>query len=192
MAGKDLSDMIRRSLNGKEPEKKHTVFREILSWALVIVLSIGAAMFLNRFIIVNARVTSGSMEHTIMTKDRVLGLRFVYWFSEPKRGDIIIFKYPDNEEEIYIKRVIGVPGDIVEIVDGQVYINSEPLDEPYLWEKPYGSFGPYEVPEGRYFMLGDNRNNSRDSRSWINKYVSKDQILGKAYWVYYPTLKSVG
>lgn len=158
---------------------------------MVIVLSIAAALFLNRFIIVNARVTSGSMENTIMTHDRVLGLRFVYWFSEPERGDIVIFKYPDDETKIYIKRVIGLPGDTVEIVEGQVYINGEPLQEDYLRETPYGSFGPYEVPKGHYFMLGDNRNNSRDSRAWTIKFVSKDKILGKAYWVYYPTLESV-
>ena len=72
-----------------------------------------------------------------------------------------------------------------------VYVNGELLDEPYLWETPRGSFGPYEVPEGHYFMLGDNRNNSRDSRYWNNKYVSDEQILGKAYWIYYPQLKSV-
>lgn len=191
MSGKDLSKVIRDSLDGKEPEKKHSVLREMVSWALVILLSIAAALFLNRFIIVNARVTSGSMENTIMTKDRVLGLRFAYWFGDPKRGDIVIFKYPDDETQTYIKRVIGLPGDTVEIVDGQVYINGEALAEPYLKETPYGSFGPYEVPEGHYFMLGDNRNNSRDSRLWMIKFVAKEKILGKAYWVYYPTLKSL-
>ena len=131
------------------------------------------------------------MENTIMTGDRVLGLRFSYWFSEPKQGDIVIFKYPDDENQNYIKRVIGLPGDTIEIVEGLVYVNGELLEEPYLWEEPRGSFGPYVVPEGHYFMLGDNRNNSRDSRYWNNKYVSDEQILGKAYWIYYPEMKSV-
>lgn len=179
-------------MNEDENEKKkRSVLRELISWVLVIVLSVGVALFLNGFVIVNARVTSGSMENTIMTKDRVLGLRFSYWFSDPERGDIVIFKYPDDETKNYIKRIIGLPGDTVEIVEGQVYINGEQLDEPYLWETPKGSFGPYEVPAGHYFMLGDNRNISRDSRYWNNKYVSEEQILGKAYWVYYPQLKSV-
>ena len=191
MSEKDLERVIRDSLEGQEEEKKRSAIREIISWVLVIVMSIGVALFLNGFVIVNARVTSGSMENTIMTGDRVLGLRFSYWFSEPEQGDIVIFKYPDDEKQNYIKRVIGLPGDTVEIVEGIVYVNGELLDEPYLWEEPRGSFGPYEVPEGHYFMLGDNRNNSRDSRYWNNKYVSYEQILGKAYWIYYPQLKSV-
>lgn len=191
MSDKDLSKVIRDSLEGQEKEKKKSAIRELISWALVIVMSIGVALFLNGFVIVNARVTSGSMENTIMTGDRVLGLRFSYWFSEPQQGDIVIFKYPDDESQNYIKRIIGLPGDKVEIIEGLVYVNGELLNEPYLWEMPKGSFGPYEVPENHYFMLGDNRNNSRDSRYWNNKFVSDEQILGKAYWIYYPELKSV-
>ncbi|MBQ7016055.1 MAG: signal peptidase I [Firmicutes bacterium] len=191
MSDKDLSKVIRDSLEGQEKEKKKSAIRELISWALVIVMSIGVALFLNGFVIVNARVTSGSMENTIMTGDRVLGLRFSYWFSEPQQGDIVIFKYPDDESQNYIKRIIGLPGDKVEIIEGLVYVNGELLNEPYLWEMPKGSFGPYVVPEKHYFMLGDNRNNSRDSRYWNNKFVSDEQILGKAYWIYYPELKSV-
>lgn len=191
MSGKELSKAIRDSLKGEQPETKRSVFREILSWTLVVLISVGVALFLNSFVIVNARVTSGSMENTIMTKDRVLGLRFSYWFSDPERGDIVIFEYPDDESKNYIKRIIGLPGETVEIVQGQVYVNGEALDEPYLLEEPHGSFGPYQIPDGHYFMLGDNRNNSKDSRFWVNKYVSEEQILGKAYWVYYPQLKSV-
>ena len=191
MSDKDLSKVIRDSLEGQEKEKKRSTIREIISWVLVIVLSVSVALFLNGFVIVNARVTSGSMENTIMTGDRVLGLRFSYWFSEPKQGDIVICKYPDDETQNYIKRIIGLPGDTVEIVYGVVYVNGEQLEENYLWETPRGSFGPYQVPEGHFFMLGDNRNNSKDSRYWNNKYVSEDQILGKAYWIYYPELRSV-
>lgn len=191
MSDKDLSKVIRDSLEGQEKEKKKSAIRELISWALVIVMSIGVALFLNGFVIVNARVTSGSMENTIMTGDRVLGLRFSYWFSEPQQGDIVIFKYPDDESQNYIKRIIGLPGDKVEIIEGLVYVNGELLNEPYLWEMPKGSFGPYVVPKKHYFMLGDNRNNSRDSRYWNNKFVSDEQILGKAYWIYYPELKSV-
>ena len=102
MSDKDLNQVIRDSLQGQEEEKKRSTIREIISWVLVIVMSIGVALFLNGFIIVNARVTSGSMENTIMTGDRVLGLRFSYWFSEPKQGDIVIFKYPDDESQNYI------------------------------------------------------------------------------------------
>ena len=145
MSGKDLDQVIRDSLEGQEEEKKRSAMREFISWVLVIVMSIGVALFLNSFVIVNARVTSGSMENTIMTGDRVLGLRFSYWFSEPEQGDIVIFKSPDDENKNYIKRIIGLPGDRVEIVEGLVYVNGELLDEPYLWETPRGSFGPYHA-----------------------------------------------
>lgn len=191
MSGKDLSRVIRNSLGGEQPESKHSIAREIASWAVIVGLSIAVALFLNSYVIVNARVTSGSMEDTIMTHDRVLGLRFSYWFSDPQRGDIVIFRYPDDESKNYIKRIIGLPGDHIEIVEGTVYINGEVLEEPYLRETPYGNFGPYEVPEDHYFVMGDNRNNSKDSRFWTNQFVSREEILGKAYWIYYPQLKSV-
>jgi len=100
----------------------------------------------------------------------------------------VIFKYPDNEDELFIKRVIGLPGDKIEIIDGLVYLNDskEPLEEPYLTVTPVGTYGPYEVPEGHYFMLGDNRNASKDSRLWINPYVAERKILAKAVFRYYP------
>lgn len=126
-----------------------------------------------------------------MVGDRVIGLRFAYWFSEPERGDIVIFRYPDNEEKIYIKRVIGLPGETVEIIDGKVYIDGseQPLQEDYVNGVPTGNYGPYVVPENSYFMLGDNRGNSEDSRFWTNKFVKKEKILAKAVVRYYPGIK---
>lgn len=162
---------------------------EILSWIKTIVFAFVLAIVINAFIIVNATVPTGSMENTIMPKDRIVAFRLSYLFQEPERGDIIVFKYPDDPEQkiLYVKRVIGLPGDMVEIINGKVYINgsSEPLEEPYLKEEPIGSYGPYVVPEGCYFMLGDNRNNSQDSRYWTNKFVEEDQILGKVFFRYY-------
>ena len=100
----------------------------------------------------------------------------------------MIFKFPDDESKLYIKRVIGLPGDTVVIVDGKVYINgsSEPLDDSFCPEEPLGNFGPYSVPEGSYFMLGDNRNYSADSRFWQNTFVKREKILGKAVLRYWP------
>ena len=118
-----------------------------------------------------------------------MGLRLYYNFKEPERGDIVIFKYPDDESVDYLKRIIGLPGETVEIISGKVYINGELLDEPYLSEEPTGDFGPYQVPEGSYFMMGDNRAVSKDSRYWHNTYVSKDKIIAKAFVMYWPSLK---
>lgn len=168
---------------------KPSVAHEILEWLLVIVISATLAFLLDKFIIVNAKIPSASMEPTIMTGDRLIGNRLAYLKEDPKRGDIVIFLYPDNEKEYFIKRVIGLPGETVNIRAGKVYINddTEPLDESaYIVGTPLGDFGPYKVPEGAYFLMGDNRNNSMDSRYWNQKYVYKDKILGKAWARYWP------
>ena len=96
-----------------------------------------------------------------------------------------------DEKQKFIKRVIGLPGETVTIRDGKVYINdsTEPLRDDFCPETPVGDFGPYEVPEGCYFMLGDNRNVSKDSRYWLNPYVEKDKIIGKAFLRYWPLNK---
>ncbi|MCI5622741.1 MULTISPECIES: signal peptidase I [Anaerostipes] len=175
----------------KEQEKKNSWKKEALSWVLCIVVTIVLTQLITRFVIINANIPSGSMENTIMTNDKLIALRTSYWFNDPQRGDIIIFEYPDNEEEWYIKRVIALPGETVEVKDGKVYINSSktPLEEPYIKEEPVDDFGPYKVPENGYFVMGDNRNCSNDARDWDTHYVSRDEVLGKAWFRYYPSLK---
>ena len=165
--------------NNEEPLD---VKREIMEWIIVICVAIVIAIVLNTFIIVNAIIPSASMEPTIMTGNRIFGNRLAYIKEDPKRGDIIIFRYPDNEKELFIKRIIGEPGDTVTIIEGKVYINDSdtPLDEPYLKVIPLGDYGPYEVPADSYFVMGDNRNNSADSRFWQNTFVKREKILGKA------------
>ena len=128
---------------------KSSVAHEILEWLLVIVISATLAFLLDKFIIVNAKIPSASMEPTIMTGDRLIGNRLAYLKEDPQRGDIVIFLYPDNEKEYFIKRVIGLPGETVNIRAGKVYINdaAEPLDESaYIVGTPLGDFGPYKVP----------------------------------------------
>lgn len=173
---------------------KQDIKKEILDWIWVVAFALAFSILINTVFIVNAVIPTGSMETTIMTKDRIFGNRLAYKKEDPKRGDIVIFKYPDDEKQLFIKRVIGEPGDVVEIVDGMVYINnsSEPLDESsYINEEPIGDFGPYEVPEGAFFLMGDNRNHSFDARFWNNTYVYKDKILGKAVMRYYPSIKKL-
>lgn len=128
------------------------------------------------------------MVPTIQPGDRVLGLRTAYWFSSPQQGDIVIFWFPDNETELYVKRVIGMPGDKVEVRDGLVYLNDspQPLEESYLPEPATGDFGPYQVPEGHYFVMGDNRNLSWDSRYWDNTFVAEDKVVGRAVLRLFP------
>ena len=163
--------------------------REVWEWVKIIVTAALIALFLTSCIIANSEVPSGSMENTIMTGDRVIGSRLSYKFSDPERGDIVIFHFPDNESLYYVKRIIGLPGDTVDIVDGHVYLNGsqEPLDEPYIRE-PMIPEEPmhFEVPEDSYFMLGDNRNYSADSRKWQNKYVKREKIIAKVLFRYFP------
>lgn len=163
--------------------------REVWEWVKIIVTAALIALFLTSCIIANSEVPSGSMENTIMTGDRVIGSRLAYKFSDPERGDIVIFHFPDDESIYYVKRIIGLPGDTVDIVDGHVYLNGseEPLDEPYIRE-PMIPEEPmhFEVPEDCYFMLGDNRNYSADSRKWQNKYVKREKIIAKVLFRYFP------
>lgn len=171
-------------------EQEVSVFRELLSWVLWFGFAIVIALLIKSYLIINANVPTGSMENTIMPGDRLIGNRLAYIKETPERGDIIIFSYPDNETENYVKRVIGLPGETVTIIDSKVYINDStiPLDEPYLKEEWIIANGPYtyEVPEGCYFVMGDNRNDSWDARYWSNTYVSEDKILGKAMFRYWP------
>ena len=98
-----------------DKEEKKGFKREALSWVICIVVTILLTEFILNFVIINANIPSGSMENTIMTNDKLIALRTSYWFNDPKRGDIIIFKYPDDESQLFIKRIIGLPGDKVEI-----------------------------------------------------------------------------
>ena len=143
--------------------------------------------------IVNATIPSGSMENTILPGDRIIGSRLSYLYHEPKRQDVVIFRFPDDESQVFIKRVIGLPGETLRIVDGRVYMNGseKPLEEIYIKEVPRGDFGSFKVPEDSYFMMGDNRNHSHDSRYWENHYVKKEDILAKAIFRYYPRLGKV-
>lgn len=179
-----------------EENKKGDIFREICSWIAVIGFAIVAAYLINTFVIVNANVPTGSMENTIASKSKIIGFRFAYWFSEPERGDIMIFKAPDDPKTNYVKRVIGLPGEKIRIEDAKIYITPADggeefiLEEDYLKEEWVIMTGPftYEIPEDSYLMMGDNRNSSKDARYWENKYVKKSAILGKAVCCYYPKM----
>lgn len=173
--------------NGEKKEEAFSWKRELCSWILIFVIAIGAAFLINTFVIINAVVPTGSMENTIQVDDRLIGLRFAYWNSDPQRGDIVIFKFPDDEKENYIKRVVGLPGDHIKITNGVIEINGKVWEDGYAKEAwDFTSDQEYVVPKDSYFMLGDNRNSSEDSRFWNNKYVHKDKILGKAVLRYWP------
>ena len=146
------------------------------------------------------RIPSGSMEPTLhgcegCNNDRVIANKFVYRFAEPERGQVVVFRGIENDEQtLLIKRVVGVPGDTVQLRGGTLYVNGEPQNEPYLHDDPcvpYGektcAFGPVRVPEAHVFVMGDNRANSRDSRFFGP--VPHENIEGQAFGVYWPPLR---
>ena len=188
-------------------EEKNSLWKELLSWVEIIVVAVLISLFLTKVVLVNALVPSSSMETLISPGDRLFGNRLTYKFKDPERFDVVIFKYPVDEEENYIKRVIGLPGETVTIENAKVYINDSetPLEENYLPEEWVIENDGYvfEVPEDCYLMLGDNRNVSEDARYWAEEayeqgladsvedgesytYVSRDKILGKAMFTYWP------
>lgn len=177
--------------NMSKPVVKNSIWKELWEYIKMIIFVIVVVLIVNNVLLINARVPSESMEKTIMTGDRFFGNRLAYLFNDPERFDIVVFKYPDDESQLFVKRVIGLPGETVEIREGKVYINGSdtPLDDSFTPETPMGNYGSYVVPEGSYFMLGDNRNHSGDSRFWKQPYVEKDKIVGKAILRYFPGIK---
>lgn len=178
----------------RKRKQKFNWKREVFSWVKLVVIAIVVAIVVNNLLIINAEVPSSSMERTIHKGSRMIGFRLSYLFKSPERGDIIIFKYPEDEKQNFVKRVIGIPGDTVEVRNGVVYVNDQNLYEEYAYYadnivSTKGDFPKTKVPKDCYFVMGDNRNNSLDSRFWSKThFVRKEKILGKAILSYYPDL----
>lgn len=136
------------------------------------------------FVSARIRVDGRSMEPTFHHGEYVIVNKLAYRFDEFERGDVIVFPYPFNEEEDFIKRIIGLPGDRVTVRGGQVYVNDRLLDEPYISAQPLRDFEETLVPESQLFVMGDNRNDSSDSRSWGT--LEMDAVIGEAWFVYWP------
>lgn len=164
------------------------VLSGIYEWSKMILFAVGVALLLKNYVVASALVPTGSMEQTVMTGSRIVINRLAYLYDAPERGDIVSFYYPDDGETLYLKRIIGLPGEVIEGIDGKVYIDGKMILD-FTQNKFYEDFGPYRVPESCYFMMGDNRSNSWDSRYWINKFVDRKNIIGKAEFEYYPEIK---
>ena len=173
----------------KKKTKKDSMAREIWEYVKLILIVVVVMTLLQKYVMINAEIPSESMEDNIMVGDRIFGNRLAYKKTNPKRFDVVIFKYPDDEKQYFIKRVSGLPGETVDVVEGKVFIDGAdtPLDDSFCKETPLGiKDGHFEIPADSFFMLGDNRNHSRDSRYWNHPYVAKDKILAKASIRYWP------
>ncbi|MDD4171571.1 MAG: signal peptidase I [Syntrophomonas sp.] len=153
----------------------------------VIVIAFVLAMILRNYVIEGREIPTGSMLPTVQLNDRVWVNRFIYRFQEPQRGDVIMFQPPEsvNSPTPYLKRVIGLPGETVEMKNNKVYINDKALVEPYVSEPLEYEYGPVLVPPNGLLVLGDNRNSSYDSHEW-NTWLTQDRLMGKALAIYWP------
>ncbi len=156
------------------------------AWLYEFIIAIGMAAILIFFVYQPVEVRGASMLPGVVSRERLLVNRFLYRFSRIRRGDIVVFRYPLDPHIRFIKRVIGLPGDRVELRDGVVFINGRRLREPYILPayRGHSNMAPLRVPAGEYFVLGDHRNDSDDSRTW--GCVPRALILGKAVCAYWP------
>lgn len=159
---------------------------EVKDWIISILIAVVLAFFIRYFIVELYMVEGPSMRPTLVSGERLVVNKFLYRFKAPERGEVVVFRYPRDPSRDFIKRVIGVPGDTIEIQDGQVFRNGELLEEPYILERTRGSYPAAKVPEGHIFAMGDNRNNSEDSRFKGVGFVPYELIKGKAMVVFWP------
>lgn len=175
----------------KGGKAKKPLYKEIASWVATICAAVLIALFIRSFVFLIVQVDGSSMLNTLHNDNRLFVWRAGYIFNAPERGDIVICHYPDGKngeygERYYVKRVIGLPGDVISISEGMVYINGELLDEPYIADERRSkeNMKEYKLGESEYFVMGDNRRNSKDSR-YVGP-IDQDQIIGKAIYKIYP------
>lgn len=177
---------------------KRSATRNLIEWLGVMVIAVAVALLIQTFLVQAFRIPSESMEPTLQDGDRVLVNKLSYRGGVPNRGDVVVFHRPPSfpaqigEPEDLIKRVIGLPGDTLLTVNGQLYVNNRELIEPYLTEGTATTMieSPIVIPEGEVFLLGDNRTNSTDSRMFGS--VSVDSIVGRAFMIMWPLSRASG
>lgn len=160
------------------------VWKSVREWVLCIVIALGIALIINKFFIYKVYIPTESMVPTINVDDQLFVTR-IYNHDKIERGDVLVF-HSDEFDDTYIKRVIGLPGDSIVIDKGKVTVNGEVLEEDYVEFQDKVTSGTYNVPEDKYFFLGDNRALSKDSRKWVNPYIDEEDIQAKAVLKVYP------
>jgi len=165
--------------------KKKTKHKEFRGWILAILFAVVLALSMRLFVFEFIRVEGPCMEPTLYTDQRVFVDKISYHFTEPQRNEVVICFYP-RMEGTYVKRIAAVAGDVVEIIDGKLYINGELADDKYFKGTMNEDMPPFSVPEDYLFVMGDNRNNALDSRNPIIGPIPEDQILGKALFIIWP------
>lgn len=191
-----MADPEYRSQNETEDSERISSHRsmgsslaELKSWTRDIFFAALTAILIVVFVVQPVRVEGTSMQPNLADQERIFVNKFVYHLSDIQRGDVVVFWYPKDRSKSFIKRVIGLPGEIVEVRQGIVYVDGKPLQEHYLLAEyaDYYSYPPVNVGRGSYFVMGDHRNSSNDSRHW--GCVPASSIFGKAVFRYWPVSK---
>jgi signal peptidase I len=180
--------VIEARARGKRPpvgSAGASLIRSVVEIVLIVGAALVLALLIQQFVVKPFSIPSGSMEPTLVQGDRILVARFAYRFGDPKPGDVVVFDPPTARKEEYVKRVVAVAGDTVSVHDGKLYVNGEPMTEPYLKDANLaGTFPEITVPKDMVFVMGDNRNNSADGR--VFGPVPKSSILGRVFAIYWP------
>ena len=199
---KEIQSGLNSAKESAPPVAKKHIVRE---YAESIIIAVILALFIRTFLVQAFKIPSGSMEDTLAVGDHILVNKFIYGtkipftdkrvltIRDPKRGDVVVFEYPEDPSKDFIKRVVGLPGDVVEGRDKKIFVNGKVYENPHEVHKekdiipkvqnPRDSFGPVSVPAGSYFVMGDNRDRSYDSRFW--GFVKNDKLKGLAFIKYW-------
>ncbi len=169
---------------GKEKEKDWG--KELKEWIVSISAAIILALIIRTFIVELYVVDGPSMKPTLQHEERLVVNKFIYRIREPQKGEVVIFRYPRDPSRDFIKRVIATAGDTIEIKEGRVYVNDQLQREDYILEKTRTEYPKVTIPEGTIFVMGDNRNNSEDSRFSDVGFVPLDLVKGKAVLIFWP------
>ena len=170
-----------------QEKPKKSIKQEIFEWVMVFVVAAAMAFVVRTFIFEPVRVDGASMMNTLTDSDFMIATKFDYWLGDPDRFDIVICNYPNTSDGKYrVKRVVGMPGETIELVGGRLYVNGEFVEQNFDMTPNQTNFGPFTVPQDHYFVLGDNRNNSKDSRSIMVGALPRDMICGHVRAVVFP------
>jgi len=193
MTGQVTGPPVQERQEPSIPDRKVREKSVIRQYTEAFLIAILLALVIRTFVVQAFKIPSGSMLPTLQIGDHLLVNKFLYWFTDPQRGDVIVFKFPQDEGRDFIKRVIALPGDKVEVRGKRVYVNDKPVQESYavhldpsMQENPHSprdNFAPVQAPSGQLFMMGDNRDYSMDSRFW--GFLDIKKIKGKAFIIYW-------
>ena len=164
--------------------KTNKIVREVLSWIELIAIAAGLAFLIHTFIFQPVRVDGPSMSYTLLDDEYMIVTKYDYWLGEPERFDVVICRYPGRGRTNFVKRLVGLPGDTVSMLNGTIYVNGEAVDEPYITNHANYDMEAVTLGENEYFVLGDNRSSSNDSH--LVGTLSRDQIRGHVRLVVFP------